>query len=157
MKIREAVDTDAADILRMAMAFADSTNYGKLLKPVPAMLEELIDQVMQMGTILVAEDWSIFPVNRKGEHERELVGMIALVAMPHPMNGETVAEELAWWVEPRSRGGSVGPRLLQAAEQWACKKGIHMLKMVAPAHTDVGEFYRRRGYLEVETAWVKVL
>jgi GNAT superfamily N-acetyltransferase len=83
--------------------------------------------------------------------------MLALAAVPHPVSGQDYAEELAWWVEPAHRGSSIGPRLLAAAEAWCVQNKLGVLKMVAPAASDVGAFYVRRGYTLVESVYQKVL
>lgn len=90
-----------------------------------------------------------------GPNKPALVGMLAIVALPHPLAGGKVAEELAWWVEPEWRQGLLGPKMLREAEAWATRNGAVMVKMVAPAGTDVGEFYERIGYQAVETAYIK--
>lgn len=83
--------------------------------------------------------------------------MLAIVVLPHPITGRLYADELAWWVEPRFRRGRIGPTMLKHAEAWARQKGATVLKMVAPAGTDVGRFYEATGYRAVETAYQKRL
>lgn len=158
MTIRPATMADAARVKELVEHFMSQTSYGRILGLArPGVLETLIEEVIEgVGVILLAEE----PEVRAGEaiiSQALVVGMIALAALPHPVTGEAFVDELAWWVEPAWRGSSIGPRLLRAAEEWTVQKGLHMLKMVAPAGTDVGAFYRRSGYMEVETAWVKVL
>jgi GNAT superfamily N-acetyltransferase len=125
--------------------FLVSTPYGKLLAFVPAVVVNLAGWVLEHGHIVV------------GERDGVLVGFIALVAAPHPISGEPVAEELAWWVEPSARRGRLSYYLLRSAEDWARQKGLSMLKMVAPSGSTVGAFYERLGYSPVETAYIKRL
>lgn len=113
-------------------------------------------RVMQMSTTQKAilnwgDDYG--PTKAK----RTLVGMLAIVMVPHPLSGKTFAEEIAWWVEPEHRKGLIGPKMLRLAEEWATRNGANMVKMVAPAATSVGMFYERSGYKAVETAYIKTI
>jgi GNAT superfamily N-acetyltransferase len=143
--IREATPADAPRLAELSQHFLDSTPYGQLLKPAPGMVEKVVDLVLEQGITFVAEV------------DGAIVGMVGALVLPHPVTGEDYLDEVAWWVEPEHRGGSVGPRLLRHMEGWAVTSGLHMVKMVAPAATDVGDFYQRMGYMAVETAWIKVL
>jgi len=144
--IREATLLDTEVLIAMTHRFLASSSYGFWLgKAEDERLVRLVLTVFELGTILVADDGG------------DVVGMIALAAVEHPVTGRRFAEELAWWVEPEQRRGTTGPRLLRAAEEWCRKMELSVVKMVAPAGSDVGRFYRRMGYTEVETAWQKGL
>lgn len=143
--IREATPADRPRLVEMSQHFLDSTPYGKLLRPAPGCIEQIVDLVFEHGQSWVAE------VNGA------IVGMLGVLVLPHPVTGEDYVDEVAWWVEPEHRRGTVGPRLLTHMERWAVLQGLHMVKMVAPAGTDVGAFYERDGYLALETAYVKVI
>lgn len=145
IEIRPATAEDVDRLVDMAVRFLASTRYGVLVTPHPHALGRLIAQVLAIGVIFVAE------VNGRVE------AMLALVALPHPISGELYGDELAWWVEPEHRHGSIGPRLLLQAETWARERGARILKMVAPADSTVGNFYKHFGYVEVETAYQKTL
>ena len=152
MKIRDGELADLPRLIEMAENFLMLTTYGGLLIPAPGKLEAFVELILTHGKAIVAE----VPHPERPEYW-QLVGMIGLVALPHPITGQLIAEEVAWWVEPHSRKGTIGPRLLQAAEDWASVKGVTVLKMVAPAGSDVGTYYERRGYKALETAFVKVI
>jgi len=134
----------------MATRFIRETPYS-WMTVAPGTLELLVDTVFELGTILLAEFEHI------DEDHPVVAGMIALLALEHPITGETYCEELVWWVEPEYRSSSIGPRLLVAGEAWARKKALPMVKMVSPAGSHVGAFYLRRGYVAVETAYMKRL
>lgn len=152
--IRQATVEDKPALTAMALNFMASTAYGQLLRPAEGMLDRLIDLVLENGAIFIAEVNSV----QFASGRNQPIGMLAVVVVPHPVTGEDFVDEVAWWVEPAYRNATVGPRLLHHMEGWACMKGLHMVKMVAPADApDVGEFYRRSGYMAVETAWLKVL
>lgn len=143
--IREARTEDRPRLVEMSQHFLDSTPYGKLLRPAPGCIEQVVDLVFEHGKSWVAEV------------DGALVGMLGVLVLPHPVTGEDYVDEVAWWVEPAHRMGTVGPRLLRQMEGWAVLQGLHMVKMVAPQDTDVGAFYERSGYLALETTYVKVL
>lgn len=151
MRIREATVDDTPRLIEMAARFLLSSHYGELfsVETTPALLATLIVNVLSMGVILVAEV-DEFPTEKK-----TLVGMLAMVALPHVFTGKKLAEEVAWWVEPEHRGGTLGPKMLRQGEEWATRNGANMVKMVAPAGSTVGEFYEHIGYRPVETAYIK--
>jgi GNAT superfamily N-acetyltransferase len=153
--IREAVLEDSLRIQEMATRFLLDSQYGSLFndKTTPDAIAALIAGVMQIGTIFVAE------VDHGGREvaPSRLVGMLAIVLVVHPLSGQKVAEEIAWWVEPEARGGSIGPKMLRVAEEWATRNSANMVKMVAPAGSTVGTFYEKSGYRAVETAFIKAI
>jgi GNAT superfamily N-acetyltransferase len=87
----------------------------------------------------------------------QLAGGIAVVELPNLITGDLYAEEVAWWVEPNRRGLRLGPQLIAVAEEWATTRGLRSIKMVAPIPSQVGRYYERRGYVALETAYLKVL
>jgi GNAT superfamily N-acetyltransferase len=132
----------------MGLHFAHATGYVKLLDITQAHAERLTDWLLGQDDdtvlLLVAED-------RGGD----LVGMLALVAVPHLLTGERYADELLWWTEPSHRGfGRLGPALLDRAIEWAKAHELVLLKMIAPAGTEIGRWYLKHGFTEVETAYV---
>jgi GNAT superfamily N-acetyltransferase len=146
MTIREANPSDRERLVEMALAFLTTTPYGTLMPSNADLLERFVDVVFELGAILVAEC-----------RDGTLVGMIALAVVPNLITGEPYVEEVAWWVDPPYRTGTVGPRLLVAAENWVRSRKLSLLKMVAPAGTRVGTYYAHAGYLEVETTYCKRL
>lgn len=149
MIIRQAVRSDVPALLAMGQAFLDATPYGRLFHATPESLLELIKIVFAFGdqaAILLAIE------------ETGPVGMLVLVAAPHPITGQLYADEVVWWVTPTARGAArAGPTLLRAAEDWARSRNCYMVKMVAPVGSKVGAFYERLGYAAVETAYAKTL
>jgi GNAT superfamily N-acetyltransferase len=145
--LRSATVDDADRVLEMAIAFISDPRhpYAGLFDWTPERIKQLVDLVLERGVILVAVV------------EGRLEGMIAAVASPVLYSHQMAVEEIAFWVEPGERGAGIGPVLLTALEDWACSKGIHMVKLVAPDGSRTGRHYQRLGYLPIETAWVKRL
>jgi GNAT superfamily N-acetyltransferase len=145
--IREATLDDLPRLLELAERFHASTIYASLVPWAPAAVEALMVAV-------IAQQNSIIGVVFVAELDGRIEGMLGLVALPHPMSGQLCAEELAWWVEPEHRKGTIGPRLLVTGIDWCRQKMARVLKLVAPAGSTVGTFYRRWGAVEVETAYL---
>jgi len=143
MTIRTGTIADADDIVRMVGEFIGSTAYRLLFAFNPGLVRGLVDQVLEHGIVLLAEV------------EGETVGLLVALAWTHPLEGLPMCDEMIWWVNPAHRSGLVGPKMLRCLEDWARQKGLQLCKMVAPAHSTVGEFYLRHGYVEVETSYVK--
>lgn len=148
MRIRPAAAGDRARVLEMARHFLEATTYGRIYPTSDEQLENLLDLVEQLGTVLLAES----PL--------EVVGMLGLVKTPHPFNGAIEAGEVCWWIEPRHRQGRAAYYLLRSAEDWARQNGCGVLKMVAPNSTDkpnIAHFYETCGFGPLETTFYKVL
>lgn len=145
MIIRPATIADRDRLVEMAKAFLAQTRYGAILRTNHDALVALVGQVLELGAILVADV------------DGRLEGMLALVALINPISAEPYADELVWWVEPEARHQSIGPRLLKAGEAWARRRGLPLIKMVAPVGSSVSQHYHRLGYSPIETSWVKRL
>lgn len=143
--IRTATQADGPRLAELAVRFLASTRYGALATSYPQALDDLIALVLQLGVIFVAEV------------DGRIEAMLAIAALTHPLTGERYADEQVWWVEPEHRHSSIGPRLLNAAEAWAVEQDLAFVKMIAPAGSDVGAYYVRRGYVEIETVFQKQL
>jgi len=143
--IRQATEADVPRLVTMGQRFARETGYARLIEVDPARLGGLIRDTVASpaGVVFVSENGS------------GITGLIALAIAPHPYSGEPTAFEMAWWVEPEARGAGV--RLLAAAEAWARDNGAASVQMVAPAGSEIGRLYGRRGYAEVESSWSRRL
>lgn len=154
--VRKAHADDAAGVTRLAVLFWQ--DFTRALPHATPANERLLERV---GLGLIHHpDAAIFVaelVDTATEERSEIVGMLALLAAPHPMTGEWQAEEIAWYLESEARGSSAHKRLHDEAEAWARSKGCSMIKMVAPHGSPVGSYYARRGYVPVETSWYKAL
>lgn len=143
--IREAIAGDVPALVEAGSRFHASTVYSSLIPYSP-------DSVEQMGLQLVAGPDSTIWVC---EIDSQLVGMLGLAIFDHPITGIRTAGELFWWVDPLHRG-SLGVRLLRAAERWATNKGAKILNMIAPTQ-EVERLYSVLRYTKVEVNYQKVL
>lgn len=140
--IRTARPGDEHKLLEMGQRFVTESIYGRLFA---------IDLVGVKTMLLLAHDQGTVFVADLGDR---LVGMMGLTLVTSVITGEDIVEEIAWYVEPEHRKGRVEPLLLGAAEAWATTKSASMLKLIAPAGSDVGRFLERRGYTAVEMAYL---
>ncbi len=109
---------------------------------ISALAASLIDGA---GVVFVAE-----------QSPSEVIGMIALLVVDHPMSHELVATELVWWMDPDYRGGRAALALLHEAETWAKLQGAKRLQMIAPSEK-VCRFYEKLGFERVEVAYMRNL
>lgn len=136
--IREATDADIDRIVEMSMHFLAFLK----IEPDPQQLGQTIGLAFEHGVILLAE------------RQLEVIGMLAVVILPHAFTGKPIADEVAWWVEPEHRNGREAYNLLRSAIDWSRQRGVSVLKMVAPAASpEVGAFYERVGFTLVESAY----
>lgn len=119
--IRRATEADVPRIVEMAQAFWAESSYRERMDP-PAMAD-----VLARG--LIDRPDAMLLVVDAGE---AVVGMLGVVALTHPMNGQRIASEVVWWLDPDERRGRVAIHMLRAAEQWARDQGATVLQMIAP-------------------------
>lgn len=85
------------------------------------------------------------------------VGTIAALLYADPNNGELVAQEMFWWVDPEHRDAESG-NLMDAYEGWARSVGAKRI-VVSAIHgmreRCLERYYEKRGYRPVETNFVK--
>lgn len=143
MTVRRGTRRDKAALVRMACRFIAESSYRGLIVADPVHQEKAIDYLLAHGLVLVAD---------VGDGP---VGMLGMAIVPSPVSGELVASEIAWWLEPVMRGGTAAVRMWEHAERWAADHDAAYVHMIAPQGTQVGEMYRRRGYLPLETVWQK--
>jgi hypothetical protein len=142
MQVRRATAHDRGELLQMALRFIAESSYRGQIIPDQAQLLGFIDVMLAQGFLLVADDGDA------------AVGMLAGVVMTHPISGERVATELAWWMNPERRGSRASLQLLEYFERWAYRDHqVDAVQMVAPAGSQIGDLYRRRGYAELETTF----
>jgi GNAT superfamily N-acetyltransferase len=142
--IRKAVESDMPEMLRMGRKFVDQAWAG-IFEWDEQGARNTLEMLMTAGILLVAD-------TGKG-----LAGMVGAVVTPLFLNPkETVAQELFWWAE--ARGFGLG--LMQALEDEAAARGVtlmsnNLLHRMRP--DDVARVYERRGYVLVESTYLKRL
>lgn len=139
--IRQAELADIPRIVEMGQRFRNEI-YRDLLADNPVQMRAFAER-------LVSNSDSVILVS---EHNARVVGMIGMMGFDHMLSAERIAGEVAWWVDPESRGE--GRRLVLSAEEWAIENGAVKVQMVAP-NLRVGNVYRRMGYAQMEIGYQK--
>lgn len=143
--IRQADLADVPALVKLGCRFIAETSYVQHIATNPEQQARLLEELVlgERSTVLVAE------------RDGAVVGMIGFIVYGHFVSGEVVAGEVFWWVNPDQRG-SLGVRLLKAAEQWARDMGASKVQMIAPTER-VGQIYAALGYQAVETTYQRSL
>lgn len=64
------------------------------------------------------------------------------------------SSEIAWWVEPDSRGGSI--KMLKLYEDWAKENGAKLIEVKSlNKFPETEKIYEKLGYEPIEKSWVK--
>lgn len=92
-------------------------------------------------------------------HDDEPIGFLVGIANEPVFSSVKIATELGWWVEPHKRGTRASALIYSAYEDWAKRIGCHYvhgayLPGVSP---NLDEFYKKRGYFQVESSYIKTL
>lgn len=101
--IRQANKYDIDNIIKMLIHYRDSDTYNVVTNAKPNdYIKILLSQIIAgLGFILIAE-------------KEKPLGMIVAMKIPNIWNPEIFElHELAYWVEPEARGGTLGYRLLK--------------------------------------------
>ena len=91
-------------------------------------------------------------------HEEQLVGVLLGIIGPQFLVEANLAQELMWWVDPEYRKTLDSVRLVLLFEQWAENNGAQAIVMARFTEADdnrLDNFYRRRGFREIETHYLK--
>lgn len=84
-------------------------------------------------------------------------GLLLAASQDHPFAPVRYAAETVWWISPDARGQGAA-EMLAAYEAWASELGCAFAGMAALASFPrAGTIYRRRGYREAETHFLKPL
>lgn len=148
--VRNGIESDWTEFLRMTRAFFDATAFGNVGFD-EASMRKTFDHLLGNGErsiLLMAENGS-------------LCGMAAALIYPFYFNLQHLtAQELFWWVDPSARGTGAGIKLLKTLESESRNKGARSLSMIALSHIDgpqVEKLYRHYDYVKSEQSFLKVL
>lgn len=88
----------------------------------------------------------------------KLVGLLLGIIGPQFLVEANLAQELMWWVEPEYRKSLNPIRLLTLFEEWAKTNGAQAIVMARFTEADdnrLDKFYKKRGFREIETHYLK--
>lgn len=88
-------------------------------------------------------------------------GAIGGIIYPHFFNTRSfVCQEVFWWVSEDERKSGLGGKLIKAFEEKARKKGASRIGMICILNDETSgldDYYRKLGYRELESTFVKEL
>lgn len=146
--IRSATHDDIPRIIEMAQAFYATTNYAATIPMTDEQAAGIAIVTMESGVMLVADN------------DGELVGMICIHVAPFLFNPSVMfPSEIAFYVDPKIRGGTTGMRLLRSAEAALIVMGVPISRMaMLPNSPEAVEgMYRLMGYKPDEVHFMKAL
>jgi len=145
--IRDGLEKDIPDIVRMAEEFWRHTQFDDAYDPI--MVECMAQECMRQSLMKVL-------VTDKG-----VQGFICGIKGPLMASGDIYSgTEIAWWVDPDARKGNGGIELLNAIEGAAKAAGCKYWTMVFMASSmpdEIEKIYQNRGYTLAETSYTKRL
>lgn len=148
--VRLATKEDIPVLLRFARNFLHASPYKTMKFDVVKgrqFLEQAVEGFGFDRVVLVALN------------DGEPIGMLVGAASEPVFSNTKVAMELGWWIEEESRHTRASFLLYKAYEDWAERVGCsHVQGAYLPGISpDLDEFYKKLGYKQVETSYLKVL
>lgn len=148
--VRLAVPDDVPTVLKFARDFYKASPYRSL--PFDAgkgrtFLERVIYGSLQDHVCLVALK------------DGEAIGFLVGAAAEPVFSSSKIATELGWWIDERHRNSRASVLIYEAYEDWAVRIGCsHVQGAYLPnVSPDLEKFYKKRGYKQVESSFIKVL
>lgn len=146
--LRLAVDEDIPTLLTFARHFHRASNYNVFKFETSKSIEFLKGAIKAVDKVVLVALQDSKPIGF-------LVG-----AVNEPVFSRTrVAVELGWWIEPEHRQTRASALIYTAYEDWAIRVGAECVQgaFLPGVSPSLDEFYKKRGYLQVESSFLKVL
>lgn len=148
--LRLATIDDIPDLLRMAKNFHSASPYRGMKfdrEKGRKFLESVIIGSNLEGIILIALK------------DGNPIGMLVGACSEPVFSSSKIAMELGWWIEEKHRHTRSSFLLYKAYEDWALRIGCsHVQGAFLPGVSpDLDEFYKRLGYRQVESSYMKTL
>lgn len=145
--IRDASPFDIPDILDMLRSY-------RMLTPLPFLAEaDDAEYVTQMLTELMAGKGLVLIADKDG-----IAGMLIAIIAPSMWSPKhVVMTEMAYWVEPECRGGTMGYRLLAEYKQRGDelkKNGRICNYLISKMSNSPNLQYQKFGFEKLEEFWV---
>lgn len=146
--IRKAVESDIPVCVEMTRDFCKINGYQDHIPFDEETVKEWMAVGIQQGMLSVAVK------------DNEVVGFVLGVISPSIVNKDIlVGCELAWWMQPKHRGGRLGIQLLKHIEVSAKENGAKIWSMMcleALEPDKVERMYMKLGYKKSERTSIKV-
>ena len=150
--IRPGTRDDLPDIIRMGRAFYDRSGVEtRGLRFDEESFRLHVESLMDSPTACVFV----------AEADGRVVGMISGISAPWFADlDQAIAMENWWWVDEDYRNLRLDKGLLDALSDWGRANGISFLIVVAlesTRHATLVEYYGRKGFVHLETHFIKEL
>ena len=148
--IRKAILADIPLLLRMSESFWKTTDYQEAF--LPAYVREVLLHAVSKGLLLVNEPDPKTPYR--------IDAFCCLVINPLLGNGAIkIATELAFWIDPEARKGTLALQFLRRVEKLAKQNNADhlILATLSTSPESVSKLYTRLGYKKSETHYCKRL
>lgn len=92
-------------------------------------------------------------------HDGKPIGFLVGAALEPVFSSVKIATELGWWIEPDARRTRASFLIYNAYEDWAARIGCDAVQgaYLPGVSPELDEFYKRRGYVQVESSYLKRL
>lgn len=146
VEIRQS-DLGNTDFVRLAQAFYEGSGLPGTFKQESFINTWTKFLALKIGVIYV---WVI---------DDRICGGIGGLINPDPYDGEIVAQELFWFVEPNA-GFKAALKLYECLESWAIEQKAKRLNMACVCNQHMAslrKFYEKRGFKPVDISYFKNL
>jgi GNAT superfamily N-acetyltransferase len=145
--IRKGYPEDFDQILLLCERFWQETEFDDPFEPQQSFF--MLNMAYNHGILAVVEI------------EDKIVGFSAGIKSPLLGNGQVFSGvELAWWINPEHRAGTLGSKLFDFMEDLAKKAGVKywcMVSLQSSMPEKVNKFYERKGYHLSEQTYMRCL
>lgn len=149
-KVRRATAEDAPAVEALFEEFYKQTKYNDIVPPSAESNKILVKGLLGDGGVL-----------QVGEIDGEVVGVIAGIYYPFPLNLEHyIVAELAFYIRPEARGTGLGKQLIRKFEQVSRQRGASAVILSSLASLDpraANKLYSKEGYVPNESTFLKEL
>lgn len=146
MDLRLATYKDVPVIKELVLGFYKESPYRDVTLD-HTKVDKVIDALLSNDDAV-----TVLLVNPEAEPCGIIAGYISELIFSH----DKVASEAIWYVNPEHRGKRISLKMVDAFEFWAHKRGCKFVHMSLLADNDrVGKIYKRKGFAEAETSYLK--
>lgn len=144
MKLRMATPDDLAALAVLGREMHQSSSYAPMDYDINRLKETLGDLIDKSQFVVVAEATN-----------GEVIGGMVGMCTQSWFGADMVANDLALFVTPDSRGGMAAVKMVKAFVQWARLAGAKQIRLgVTTGHARAGALYERMGFAKCGASFV---
>lgn len=149
-KTRDANQSDTFDVVLLYKQFSKEIPHKAFSKVNTNKTVELISSLIEHENGFV----------HLATFNDEVVGVLAAVLSELPVNDFKMCQEIIFFVEPKHRNGKTSSKLIDAYVEWSKSTGCNFVRLSSldpVLNSKAGILFKRKGFSETETAYVKEL